>query len=165
MSPTLSRDEIKPAYRRRAIILVAVALVAIVVTSLPLFQVHYHQWQMRRARHDTYGKPPDVHLDGLSGYTLRESNERYEYHRQRLVELGAVNELHYRLRHLRRGTPASQQFARQLVRGNRPHCVDFESRYTNQPEPFELTVWCLPSDVDTWNNFIARCDAAKVSPP
>jgi hypothetical protein len=155
-----------PKLRPIYLLFVACAAIAVVVVvcSSP-FQIRYNEWQMRRAWYETYEKLPDVHHDRLAGYTLGESAQRYEYHRQRLVALGAVRELHYHFRHVKSGTEASHQLSKLLVRQECPTHIDFESPYTDKPEPMELTVWCFSRDADAWERFIADHDLPDAATP
>ena len=156
----------KPRRNRRLVYLLLVAgaaIAVVVVVRSSSVQIRYHEWQMQRAWNETYGKPPDVQHDELAGYTLGESHERYQYHRQRLVALGAVRELHYRFGHILSGTEASRQLSELLVSHQCPTHIDFKSPYTDKPEPMELTVWCFLRNADAWETFMAEHDRADVA--
>ena len=94
----------------------------------------------------------------LLAYGNADAYERYDYHRQKLVNLGAAVERHYRFNHLRVHTEECKHFSRLLLSGPHPDCIDFESPYPDKPEPMSLTVWCNPADASAWDDFIAKHD-------
>ncbi len=160
--------------RRRSLILAALAIVlvgigiGIVIINSKASQVRYHEWRMQRARQQMCvpSQPSAGNvLSVLFAYVLGEGNtleafKRYDYHRQKLVELGSVARLHYNFKHVLVPTSESRHLTRLLVSGHCPNCVDFESPYPDKPEPVRLTVWCHPADTVAWNNFIAEHDVA-----
>ena len=150
--------------RRRSLIFAALAALlvsgAIIVINTRPFQVRCHEWQMRRAWHQSYSKPLPPTGDGLVAYELGEANERYEYHRQKLVELGNVAERYYTFRHLQVPTGESEHFSRLLLSGSCPSHIDFLSPYPDEPEAMQLTVWCYTADASAWDDFVAEHDVS-----
>lgn len=142
---------IKPARILIAICTIAFVIGVLVVSSAS-FQIWYHTWQMNRAWNAQFNKP--VSDNGLMGYEL---DERYPYHRQKLVQLGAIRELHYRLNHILVPSSEGGDFHKRLL-SNHPPCIDFVADCPAVPEPAELTVWCYPGDADAWDQFIAKHD-------
>ncbi len=145
-------------FRLRYLLPLAIAALVVMVVSSTQFQIWFHDSQMHAAWDEIYGKPPDVDEHGMTGYTLDADYDRYVYHRQRLLELGGLRELHYRLRNVRRATPAAHQLDKEMLSKNRPTCVDFESPWSEQPVPVELTIWCYPDDAEAWDRFVAEHD-------
>jgi hypothetical protein len=135
---------------------------SVVAVSSSAFQVRYCQWRMQRAWDETFAQTPDVQ-NGLVSYRLGASYDRYLLYRQQLVGFGAVRELHYRMRHIKRSTGRARDFIDQLVHKNCPSLIDFESPYVDRPAPLELTVWCYAVDAETWDQFIADHDVADPS--
>ena len=130
----------------------------IVVFNLRAFQVRYHRWQMQRAWHQAYSAPTTTDDGFVVAHVDGEADERYEYHRQKLLELRDIVKRHYSFRHLRVPTDASEHFSRLLVSGRCPNHIDFSSPYPDQPEPMQLTVWCSPTDAHAWDDFVAEHD-------
>ncbi len=129
-------------------------LAAMVCLNRRTFQIPYHRWQMQRNQERVFGGPKSV-PDGIVIIDVPEDAlDQYEYHRQRLVELGAVAERRYRLRYIRARTDEGAHFARVLLSDKSPPHIDFASPYPDEPEPMLLTVWCHPRDVAMWDTFI-----------
>lgn len=140
-----------------ATLVVLLAGVVLVVRSRT-FQIAYHKWQMQRAYDATWGKAPDVQQDGLVGYTVGDSYERYEHHRQQLVELGHIVRKRYTFEHILATTEESEHLSRKLLTGECPPHIDFVSPYPEEPAPMKLTVWCYPENAKDWDDFVARHD-------
>jgi hypothetical protein len=83
-------------FSRGTMIALGVALVCAtaLVLSSARFRIGYHNWAMQRSWDAVYVEPDTV-TNGLAGYSLDELRDRYAHHRQRLVELGAVNQRIY----------------------------------------------------------------------
>ncbi len=156
--------------RRRLLIVAALATLlvcgSIAVINTRAFQVHYHGWQMQRASAQRFSKERRSIIDGVVVYSLddalarSDANKRYEYHRQRLVELGRVAERQYTFKHVQTPTPESSHFTHLLSSGPCPNSIDFESPYPDKPEPMQLTVWCHPADAKAWDDFVAEHDVS-----
>ena len=153
-----------PRHRRIRYIVAALAITTILMIAAfiltPTFQIAYHKHQMRRAWDQTLAEP-DTHGGGLVGYTLGDTYDSYEYHRQELVRLGAIRELNYQFRHVHYPSKeASHFFGTLLLTENRPKHIDFMSPQGNEePKPVRLTVWCYPDDAASWDAFIADRDS------
>ena len=89
-----------------------------------------------------------------------DASKRYEYHRQKLVELGSVAERQYNFKHVQKPTSESYHFTHLLLSGLCPNQIDFESPYPAKPEPMHLTVWCDPAEAPAWDDFVAEHDVS-----
>ena len=132
----------------------------IVVANLRAVEIYYHTWQMQRAWQQVYSKPLPSNGDGFVCYAGGESLESYEYHRQKLVDLGRLAKQHYTFKHLRVPSDESKHFSRLLLSDDCPNHVDFSSPYPNTPEPMQLTIWCWPTDVAAWDQFVEAHDVS-----
>ncbi len=137
---------------------IGLVLVVVLAAASPSLVSHYHEWQMWRAWGDFYSKLPDVPHDGLAGYTQDGNYDRYVYHRQRLVELGSIRKLHYRLCHVNSGTSASREIIQMLQDRKCPDYIDFESPYSEEENQREVTVWCYPANFPDWDRFFVEHD-------
>jgi hypothetical protein len=153
--------------KRRVLVRVAlISLATLVVTSGILIansralQLHYYKWQMQRAWRQAYDGPKTTDSGFIVAHVSSEAQKRYEYYRQKLIELRGIVERHYVFRHLRVPTDDSKHFSKLLVSGRCPNHVDFSSPYPDKPEPLQLTVWCWPTDASAWDHFVAEHDVA-----
>ncbi len=137
----------------------AVAVLTVLTITSPPIQIAYHRWQMERAWSDAFAEP-DPSVNGEVAYTLGESYKAYERHRQRLVELGAVCELHYVLENVLARTDEGRHFATLWTSFNCPPCIDCTAPFPDAPEPTQLNVWCYPEDVAGWDAFVAEHDVS-----
>jgi hypothetical protein len=136
---------------------VALTTAAVLILSSSRFQIRHHTQAMQRALDETYAAPDTVD-NGLVGYTLGETYDRYTYHRQRLIELGAVRERNFVFKHLRSPTDQSSHLIKLMLSSNRPEAIDWESPHPSDPEPMQLTVWCFTGDSDAWDAFVEKHD-------
>jgi hypothetical protein len=122
-------------------------------------RVRYHDHQMRTAFAEQF-ENQEVSPDGLVGFEVGKTTARYEYHRDRLVELGAVIKRHYEFRHLRVSTPESNHFNHVLLKEKPVNAIDWSSKWSppEDPIPMEYTVWCYPQDSATWDAYFAEHD-------
>ena len=137
----------------------SIVVVYIVVVYTPAFRIHYHRWQMARAGQQRFSNP-DVTPDGLVSYACGDAYQKYEYHREKLVELGDICRRHYKFKHLFVPTPESKHFSTLLLSGPCPNHIDFSSPYPNKPELMQLTVWCYVMDANAWDDFVAKHDVS-----
>ncbi len=143
--------------RRFGIIAVLLLAVAVVIARLPWVQIRYHRSRMQHNWNRTFEKPDKIQ-DGLAGYTLGESYERYQYHREELVKLGAVKKLQYTFKHIQVPSLEASHLTKLLLSPERPPCIDFESAYPRDPVPMPLTVWCYPEHAQSWDHFMKMYD-------
>lgn len=129
----------------------------VVVGGRRAFQVGYHRWQMQRV-HQAYLEPKTISDGFVVVHVPSDAAGRYEYHRQKLVELGGIVERHYVFEHLRAATDESKHFTKLLVSRGCPNHIDFESPYPDKPQPMQLTVWCWPADAGAWDAFVVSHD-------
>lgn len=122
-------------------------------------RVKYHDAEMRRAFQEQF-QAATVHQDGLVGFEVGEPTARYEYHRDRLVDLGAVIRKHHEFHHLRVSTPESIHFNRVLLREKRVDAIDWAGKWSTpeDPIPLEYTVWCYPLNSAAWDVYFAEHD-------
>jgi hypothetical protein len=132
-----------------------IVLAVFLLVRSPFFQIGYHNRQMQHA-----WKASMVDLDGgpIFDDSHARSRELYEYHRQRLIELGAACELHYTMRHLQSPTEESQHFLRSLYPPTAPELIDFSSPHPPTVEPMKLTIWCFIEHADACDRFVAERD-------
>ncbi|MEN6406436.1 MAG: hypothetical protein ABFC77_08190 [Thermoguttaceae bacterium] len=132
----------------------------IVVVKHRVFQLQYYKWQMERAQRQAYDGQKTTENGFVVAHVPREAEERYEYYRQKLVELGSITERHYVFQHLWVPSDDSKHFSKLLVSGRCPNHVDFLSPYPDKPELTHLTVWCWATDASAWDHFVAEHDVA-----
>jgi hypothetical protein len=116
---------------------------------------------MQQAWQDAFDKSKVVKTSaGAIAHADDRSIEKFEYHRQKLVELGSIAERHYTFQHLLVPTDESKHFARSLLSHQCPSYIDFSSEYPPVPVPMQLTIWCDLPDVGSWNKFFAEHDVS-----
>jgi len=120
-------------------------------------QVHYHRWRMERA-HQAYLGAKTISGGFVVIQVPNDAVDRYEYHRQKLVELRDIVERQYVLKHLEIPTDESKHFSKLLVSRDCPSHIDFESPYPDKPRLLQVTIWCYPPHVSEWDRFIAEHD-------
>ena len=139
------------------VLLIAGGTAAFFVVRSHSFQVGYHKRSMQRAWDAVYAEP-DTHQDGLVGYTLGEEYERYEYHRAKLIQLGAVLELNYHFQQIMQPSDEGKHITRFIMSSERPDCIDATSPYPKEPKPMQWTVWCYPPDKSAWDQLMSSLD-------
>jgi hypothetical protein len=136
---------------RRRLILAAI-LLATVATALFLLRsqallVRFHDWRMRTNWEQHYSQPPESVGAGLGAISVGAAYSAYEHHRDRLIDLGAVQRFDLVLTHLRRPSPEAKHFIRWLLRDAQPPCIDWRSPADPAAEePLAFTVWCYAAD-------------------
>lgn len=146
-----------PAKRPNLLVLVVISIAIVVVLQSRPVRIAYHKFQMQRAWHAIWDES-DFIYDGFEVHRDDEDDTRYEYHRNRLIQLSAVHELKFRLRNILEPSEESKHFSKFLLSTERPNCLDFVSPCSQEPKPMELTVWCYARDVQDWNELIATRD-------
>jgi hypothetical protein len=155
---------------------VAVALLLLVVVGAavylsfawPELRVSYHRRRMQ-ANYDAVSAGPSVQSGVLIGHDWGDAGEAYEYHRERLVELGAVTKLEHTFRHVM-NTPGQHGTFWDEILGKRcPPLIDASSPGPTLPwvddvQPLRLTVWCEHEHADAWRRHIAERDVPHDPP-
>jgi hypothetical protein len=122
-------------------------------------RVRYHDAQMKKAYQEQVENQSVSH-DGLGGFEVGEPTARFEYHRDRLVELGTVVHKYYEFRHLRTSTPESSHFNRVLLMEKPVKSIEWTGKYSpaENPVPLSYTVWCYAADASSWDAHFAKHD-------
>jgi hypothetical protein len=149
--------------------LIAVAATAYLATAWPDLRIAYHRRQMRANSEAVFAAPPANYVGSLAGYDWGAAGEAYEYHRGRLVELGAVAKFTHTFQHLHRSPEDTDRVWKDILARNCPPLIDANSPAAplgdpDAVKPFELTVWCEFEDVDAWRRYIAERDV-PADPP
>ena len=139
------------------VVLLTLTAAGLLVVRSRAFQVVYHDRQMHRAWRAQFTKP-ELDKGGIVGYTVRSDNERYEYHRARLLELSAILELDYEFRHIKQPSDEESHLMLLIMSGEAADCIDFASPYPSEPEPMRLSVWCYPDDKTDWDRLVQTRD-------
>ena len=138
-------------------------------------QVWYHRYRMHSAWDKTFAKPKSVTSDGISGYTLGESFERYEAERQALINLGEMREIRFKFEHLKNSTRNGGHFLRTLMSlrafGVAPefYCLSPSNpgtnieiqAWTHQSRADELQRWLSDRDVVDYEETFLRPDVIR----
>jgi hypothetical protein len=122
------------------LLVIGIGSVLALVANQTTLAIAFHEWQMERA------------------YRRDEGYDQYEYHRDRLVGLGAIHRMDYRFGSLRNGTPERRMMFRKMLSRQCPAHIDFVSEVMKHPELVELTIWCRPDDVPEWHAFLKLHD-------
>jgi len=144
--------------RARVILLVlfaavaALVIVVVIATRSHGFQVMYHDWRMHASRRAFENQDAEV-IGGFHAPSVNDDHRAYEYHRDRLVDLGAVHRREYVLNHLIRDTPEAKHFITWLLRAPLPPVIDWASP-VEPHQPIELTLWCYPANAPAWDQLI-----------
>jgi hypothetical protein len=148
--------------KRKLLLKIAVAFVlvaciaGVIATRSTRFQIAYHDWQMRRAFNSCFR--PKRLIRAMRAAAGADSCERFEYHRRRLILLGTVNELKFRLQHIRDDSLASDHIRESMYGSHCPALIYWEYPPVDGSDPVELTVWCYSQDAESWNRYIAARD-------
>jgi hypothetical protein len=94
----------------------------IVLCSKPIL-IMYHAHYFRRVQEQYYFMAISGGLDGSPGELLKE----FEYHRQKLVELGYFSLVIYRYEHIKASTSQASAVKNEIRQGNHPKLVFVES--------------------------------------
>lgn len=134
------------------------------IMQTPEFQIDTHKRQMLLMHHFAYADPK-VGPKGLIYHSPNKSLEKYEFHRQRLRELGAVCYRKYPFRHIRTSTDECRNLNKLLFSPACPRHLDCSYLHSSVsiPEdtlPLELEVWCYTEDEAAWDKLVAERDVA-----
>lgn len=125
-------------------------------------QVWYHRNRMHSAWDKTFAKPKSVTSDGISGYTLGESFERYTAERQALINLGEMREINFKFKHLNNSTRNGGHFLRTIMSlrafGDAPefYCLSPSDPGAN----IEIQAWTHESKADEFQRWLSDRDVA-----
>ncbi len=130
------------------------------------YRIWHHEEQLRLAREEfrSGNVPPLSVTDRLLKFlsiSRPHAWEREEIHRQKLVELGALEFHEFRLMHLKAGSGAHREgrhFMHTVMSSKAPSCEDATSVYPNRPEQLILKVWCKSGGIEAWRTFVAKYD-------
>lgn len=152
-------EQRKPICRRPLTLIIGLAVCAgaALAFTYPSWLVRYHDWLMRAYQARDLAQLPVPRSDGLNELENGSDARAYEFHRDRLVELGAVARLEFRFRHLHRRTPEGSDLIRSLYQAAPAH-IDWQSPVSEVLHPVELTVWCYQGDASAWEAFVADRD-------
>lgn len=134
------------------------------IMQTPEFQIDTHKRQMLLMHHFAYADPK-VGPKGLIYHSPNKSLEKYEFHRQRLRELGAVCYREYAFQHILTSTIECRHLNKLLFSPTCPNYLDWSySQWsaTNpaDSQPLILKVWCYAEDEAAWDKLVAERDVA-----
>jgi hypothetical protein len=113
-----------------ALVLILICVIVVIYSNAIL--VRYHRYQMQQAWQDAFARPKVAKTSaGAMTYADDRSYEKFEYHRQKLVELGGIAERHYTFQHLLVHKDESKHFSGLLFSHQSPSYIDFSSEYPN----------------------------------
>jgi hypothetical protein len=140
----------------------AVSVIALVIIAVVFLQpsnsAGYHLREFYNIRTNYNSYRPSV-VDRLRG--IGKNHEKWDYHLQSLVALGAVQ--HERF--VFTDVPYTREARRhiwQSANSNFPNAVMFTANYydTNAPEygvaPYVLEVWDVPGEMKRWGSFVEQ---------
>lgn len=136
---------------------VSIAIVSVALLRSRAFHVWYHTRMMYSSRTRAHNTAPDPD-GGQASWLDTDALQQYQYHRRRLVEIGAVVKRSYEFEHIYVGSPQHEHVSRLLVSGNCPPYIDFESPCPYTAEPMTLTIWIWPTHVGRWDRFVSSHD-------
>lgn len=139
------------------LVVVALFVLAAIVVNRATILVSYHDWQMGRAHERAYADPI-VHPNGLVSLEVDGDFEQYEHHRDCLVDLGALCRIDYEFQQVMAPTPKSRALLSLLRDQKSPAYIDFISTHPRSLKPLQITIWCRPNDLPTWQAFLAAQD-------
>lgn len=152
--------KLKAIYAIVVIILaIAMLVVLVLVANRAALLIGYHEWRMQRAHQRPYSDPV-VRPDGLVSHESDEDFADYEYHRDRLVALGALRRIEFRFTRLRTGTTEYRTMTRLMLSRQCPAHLDFVSEVPSKPQLVKMTIWCQADDVSEWEAFLKLHDAS-----
>ena len=156
---------------KRVRLLVGVTIIALLalVASWKPAAIAYHRRHMLSAWNDMVNdrRPSQVDLFWQQVILGRRNKsypalqqERYEYHRNGLVEWGDLAHRHFVLRHIIAPSDEATELWRRLIR-TFPDNIHATSVWPRSPEPMQIDVWDAPSRIAQWEAFVAEHDVAN----
>lgn len=142
--------------KRRNAITAAVATLIVVVT-LPLFvpvRRAYHRYRFHSAHDATLAGNDDARLF----LVLENDLDVQEYHLRRLVAIGDISHARFTLPQVTNNSGARRKLARDLLDGNCPTAIYWESPAPGDDTPMVLEVWCEHTDAKRWGTFLKALD-------
>jgi hypothetical protein len=164
--PTPSSPQSHPpaSSKRTVLILIALLCLGILTTTgfilwqTPTVRIAYHDWRMQHNWDKTF-EEPSGESGGLTYYDTDTTYAVYQRHRQKLIELGAVEEIQYTFEHIQTATEEGSHLTRHIVNPDcEPHRIDMRGSYSTEPAPLNLTVWCYTEHAEAWRRFIEERD-------
>lgn len=141
---------------------VAGAMIATLLDGIPAVSVPYHRLQYDRVRarmYDSDRAVPAPGLPGLQAIDIAEADLRTEeYHRRRLVELGAFQRTEFVFKNVDTPTERSKVILRELMDKKCPPFIDFSSVHPPAPVPLRITLWYEPETAQAWAKFFEDRD-------
>lgn len=138
-------------------LLIAIMVATVTYTQSRAFQIPYHTKRMKSALDAHYAEPADVQ-GGMVGFVYGDDYERFEYHRNALVDLGVIAHIHARLENIRKDTPEYRHFSRTLVHNQDDDSPvpDFvgELAWDDKSGVLTLDVWCYSEHHSKWTDFL-----------
>jgi len=130
--------------------------------------VAYHRRQMISAWNDVVNdRQPSMielfHQQVMLGQgtkrTIRFQLERYEYHRNKVVQWGELAHREFLLQHIVKPSDEAEQLWRRLQQAF-PDNIHVTSTCPRTPEPMRIEVWDHPSRMSQWEAFMAEHDVS-----
>lgn len=111
---------------------------------------------MSRSKEAFFNQPGE-NINGLRALTHDDHHAAYVYHRDRLVDLGAVTRHHFVLVPLVRPSAEAQHFIKWLMSRTESKCIDWTCPV--EPDaPLSITLWCDPAQSKEWQDLMQDHD-------
>jgi|GEM_PF-5938091 len=142
---------VPPQRRLRRPLLIVVAAAAIVALTALLLGSHsvrvgYHDWRMQ-ADLAAHLSQEIQYYAGIGSIDVGSDYKAYEYHRDCLVDLGAVCKHEVVYSHIHRPSPEATHLVKWLLRDDDPRFIGWQgSPIYDNGEPVAFTFWCYPKD-------------------
>jgi len=106
---------------------------------------------------DAHYETPEQ-FGGMVGYVYAEDFERFEYHRDALVEIGVISHVQYRLDKITANTPEYKHLSRTLLTPleEGSPVPEFVGEYTwsDKSGVMQVEVWCYSKYEPQWVTFL-----------
>lgn len=141
------------------VLLTAITLVLAVFAIFPYTDpVTYHRQEMRKGWDEYFEDPPVLGEDFFFTEERLEPMERYKFHREELVRLGAFIKKEHVFQHLQVRSPQAKHFLDLITYKKCPPRENIESPYLEPPKPFRCTFWFESDQLEKWDQFIREHD-------
>jgi len=141
---------------------VASALAVVVAVGFYIrsdaFRILYHTNRMNEALDAHYETPEE--FGGMVGHVYGVDFERFEHHRDALVEIGVISHIFQRLDNIKADTPEYKHLSRTLVNclkdGSPVPKFVGEFTWDDKSGVMKVEVWCYSKHESQWATFLDR---------
>ena len=155
----------KPSRTKLCFALAVASVIAVAVgfyIRSDAFRIPYHITRMNEALDAHYETPEQ--FGGMVGHIYAGDFERFEYHRDALVEMGVVLHILHSLDQIAADTPEYKHLSRTLLnsREEGSPVPDFVGEFTwdDKSGVMRVEVWCYSNYGSQWVTFLARRNVA-----